>query len=426
MIYDGVLSTPARRSISAQMEHALAPAAGEEDQGDRAEPRARSRPAPSTRPSSCRSADPYCIERMDETAGMILVEGNAAAALGCMMAGVTVVAWYPITPSSSLPGDADRLHEEVPRSTRRRARRRSPSSRPRTRLPRIGMVIGAGWAGARAMTSTVGPGHLADGRVRRPGVLRRDPRRGLRHPAGRARRPACRRAPRRATSSRPRCCRTATPSTSCCIPASVEECYTMAMEAFDLAERFQTLVFVMSDLDLGDEHLDVASRSPIRRSRSIAARCSTQETLARTGRVGPLQGRRRRRHPVPHHSRRRHAGRTSRAAPATTTRGSTASGRTTTSHNMDRLARKFETARTARAAAEVDDVPGRAIGIIGYGTSHWAIVESRDQLERGERASDRLPAAARLSVHRGARRLHRPLRSRLRGRAEPRRPDAVS
>mgnify|MGYP003693723135 CR=1 FL=1 len=59
--------------------------------------------------------DPFVIEPMNETAGKILIEGNAAAAIGCMMAGVTVVAWYPITPSSSLCESLDRVHEEVPR-----------------------------------------------------------------------------------------------------------------------------------------------------------------------------------------------------------------------------------------------------------------------------------------------------------------------
>src|SRR5262245_210547 len=101
--------------------------------------------------------DPYVIERLNRTGGMILVEGNAAAALGCMMAGVTIVAWYPITPSSSLP---EALIDYLKKY------RRDPETGKTTyavvqaedELAALGMVIGAGWAGARAMTSTAGPG----------------------------------------------------------------------------------------------------------------------------------------------------------------------------------------------------------------------------------------------------------------------------
>ena len=80
--------------------------------------------------------DPFVIEPMNETAGKILIEGNAAAAIGCMMAGVTVVAWYPITPSSSLVRVAHRVHEEVPDRQGDRARRPSRSCRRRTKLRR--------------------------------------------------------------------------------------------------------------------------------------------------------------------------------------------------------------------------------------------------------------------------------------------------
>ena len=99
----------------------------------------------------------YWAEPMDKTAGMILVEGNAAAALGCMMAGVTVVAWYPITPSSSLPETLIGYLKKY---------RKDPETGKATyavvqaedEIASIGMVVGAGWAGARAMTSTSGPG----------------------------------------------------------------------------------------------------------------------------------------------------------------------------------------------------------------------------------------------------------------------------
>ena len=79
--------------------------------------------------------DPFVIEPMNETAGKILIEGNAAAAIGCMMAGVTVVAWYPITPSSSLCESLITYMKKY-RSTRRRGKRRSRSCRPKTRSRR--------------------------------------------------------------------------------------------------------------------------------------------------------------------------------------------------------------------------------------------------------------------------------------------------
>ena len=198
----------------------------------------------------------------------------------------------------------------------------------------------------------------------------------------------------------------------------------MAMDAFDLAERFQTLVFVMSDLDLGmntwmsqpfaypDKPLDRGKRA--RRRDAGADR-----------RVGPLQGRRRRRHSVPHDPGRRRCRRTSPAAPATTRRRSTASGRTTTSTTWtgwrassrprgsyvpkpDRAGRRRRRDRHHRVTAPAT------------GRSTRAAISS--QRETGIRTA--LPAAARLSVHRRADDLPRPLRAHLRRRAEPRRADA--
>ena len=193
--------------------------------------------------------DPYYVERMNETAGMILVEGNAAAALGCMMAGVTVVAWYPITPSSSLP---ETLISYMKKYRRDKATGKATFAivQAEDEIAAVGMVVGAGWAGARSMTSTSGPGISLMSEfaglayyAELPGVVfdvqRVGPSTGL---------------PTRTAQGD--ILKTAMLSHGdakqiLLIPASVEECYTMAMDAFDLTERFQTLVFVMSDLDLG-------------------------------------------------------------------------------------------------------------------------------------------------------------------------------
>ncbi|HYK48592.1 MAG TPA: 2-oxoacid:acceptor oxidoreductase family protein, partial [Terriglobales bacterium] len=100
--------------------------------------------------------DPYFIRRMDKTAGKIIIDGNSAAALGCMFAGATVVAWYPITPSSSLP------ESMIDYMKRFRIRADGKATfaivQAEDELAAIGMVLGAGWAGARAMTSSAGPG----------------------------------------------------------------------------------------------------------------------------------------------------------------------------------------------------------------------------------------------------------------------------
>ena len=121
---------------------------------------------------------------MDKTRGMILVEGNEAAAFGCMMAGVTVCAWYPITPSSSLPETLIQLmkkhrHEADGKAT-------YAIIQAEDEIASIGMVIGAGWAGARAMTSTSGPGISLMGEFAGLAYYAEVPGRGVRHPARRA------------------------------------------------------------------------------------------------------------------------------------------------------------------------------------------------------------------------------------------------
>ena len=145
---------------------------------------------------------------------MILVEGNAAGALGCMFAGVTVVAWYPITPSSSLPEtligymQKYRMDKETGKAT-------FAIVQAEDEIAAIGMVVGAGWAGARAMTSTSGPGISLMSEFAGLAYYAEVPASSSTSSAS-GRRPGCRRAPRRATSSAPRCSRTATPSRSCC------------------------------------------------------------------------------------------------------------------------------------------------------------------------------------------------------------------
>src|SRR5437660_2056925 len=192
--------------------------------------------------------DPFCIEPMNKTAGKILIEGNAAAAIGCMMAGVTVVAWYPITPSSSL------CESLIGYMKKYRVDKDGKATfaivQAEDEIASLGMVIGASWAGARSMTATAGPGISLMGEfaglayyAETPAVIfdvqRVGPSTGL--------------PTRTAQGDMVQAAFLSHGDTKhlMLIPCSVEESYTMAMQAFDLAEHFQTPVFVMMDLDLG-------------------------------------------------------------------------------------------------------------------------------------------------------------------------------
>ena len=319
----------------------------------------------------------FYIERMDETAGKIIIDGNSAAALGCMFAGCTVVTWYPITPSSSLVETMIEYMKEF---------RIGPDGKAtfaivqaEDELAAIGMVIGAGWAGARSMTATAGPGISLMSEfaglayyVEVPGVIwdiqRVGPSTGL---------------PTR--TSQGDILSTAFLSHGdtkhiMLIPCSVEECFNMATEAFNLAEQFQTLVFVMSDLDLGMNNWMSDPfqypTTPIKRGKVLS-----KEDLDRLGsfaRYKDIDGDGIGYRTLPG---------TSHPASAYFARGSGHNERAQYSeraddfeNNMERLNRKFETARSFVPRPEITKGRDAKIGIIGYGTSHWGITESRDQL----------------------------------------------
>jgi 2-oxoglutarate/2-oxoacid ferredoxin oxidoreductase subunit alpha len=376
MIYDGVLSSLLHVEM-AQMEHALRRQLGKKTRAIELNLGALQAGFEFAERHLVKQ-DPYYAERMDETAGMILVEGNAAAALGCMMAGVTVVAWYPITPSSSLP---ETLISYVKKYRRDKITGKATFAvvQAEDEIAAIGMVVGAGWAGARAMTSTSGPGISLMSEfaglayyAELPGVVfdvqRVGPSTGL--PTRTAQGDILKTAMLSHGDARQ----------ILLIPASVEECYTMAMDAFDLTERFQTLVFVMSDLDLAMNTWMSPTftypEKPLDRGKLLDA-----AVLARTGEWGryrDVDG-----DGIPYRTI------PGDGMPPYFTRGSGHNDKGQYSErpddyvkNMERLDRKFQTARKHVPKPEVFDVAGAEVGIVGYGTSHWAIVESRDQLER--------------------------------------------
>jgi 2-oxoglutarate ferredoxin oxidoreductase subunit alpha len=113
------------------------------------------------------------VRRADKVGDRIFVEGNAAAALGCVYGGATVCAWYPITPSSSVAEAFEKYCRKYRRPRDRRGALRHRAGRGRDRLHRHGHR--RGWNGARAFTATSRPRRVADDRVHRPGLLRRDP-----------------------------------------------------------------------------------------------------------------------------------------------------------------------------------------------------------------------------------------------------------
>jgi 2-oxoglutarate ferredoxin oxidoreductase subunit alpha len=323
--------------------------------------------------------DPFLVKRMDKTAGKIIIDGNSAAALGCMFAGVTVVTWYPITPSSSL---CETLIDYMKRF------RIGPDGKAtfaivqaEDELAAIGMVLGAGWAGARAMTATAGPGISLMAEFAGLGYY--------------AEVPAVIWDVQRVGPSTGLPTRTAQGDISFAaflshgdtrhillLPCSVEECFTMAMEAFDLAEHLQTPVFIMSDLDLGMNNWMsdpfAYPDKPIKRGKVLS-----KEDLDRLGGFARYQdvdgdGIGYRTLPGTNHP-----------AAAYFTRGSGHNERAQYSerpddyqNNMDRLNRKFETARSFVPKPEVVANGTSKIGVIAYGTSHWASTESRDQLAR--------------------------------------------
>jgi 2-oxoglutarate ferredoxin oxidoreductase subunit alpha len=377
MIYDGVLARLLDIDL-AQMEKALAKQMGKKVKAvtlNRAALQAGWEYADQHLPKQ----DRFHIAPMDKTTGMILIEGNAAAAIGCMMAGVTVVAWYPITPSSSLCETLItymrkyRMDAETGKAT-------FAIVQAEDEIASLGMVIGAGWAGARAMTATAGPGislmseftglgYYAEVPAVIFDVQRVGPSTGL--PTRTAQGDVLFAALLSHGDTRH----------PMLFPSSPEESYTLAMHAFDLAERLQTPVFVMMDLDLGmNTWMSEAftyPTAPIDRGKML-----DEATLKRLGewfRYVDADG-----DGIPYRTI------PGDGMPPYFARGSGHNAQAAYSEraddyvdNIDRLARKFETARALVPRPIVDQNPKARIGFLGYGTSHWAIAESRDQLRDG-------------------------------------------
>ena len=320
---------------------------------------------------------PYRIEPMAATEGLIMMTGNEAAALGAVFGGVTFAAWYPITPSTSVIDALNNYLEQY---------RRDPQTGEATyavvqaedELAAIGMIVGAGFAGARAMTATSGPGislmaeyvglaYFAEVPAVIWDIQRVGPSTGL---------------PTRTSQGDvlfTYYLGHGDTKNVILLPASLAECFEYGYRAFDLADTLQTPVFVLSDLDLGMNNwmsppFDYPAE-PLRRGKVLSADDVAERGFARYKDIDgdgipyrPLPG-----NPHP------------RAAYFA--RGTGHNDAAVYSErpedweaNMLRLARKFDTARDLVPGPMVEAAPEAEIGLIAYGTTEPAIREARDRL----------------------------------------------
>lgn len=339
--------------------------------------------------------DAFKVQRMNKTSGQIMIDGNTAGALGAIYGGVNFVGWYPITPATSL---ADALDAYLPRL--RKGEDGVPTYsvvQAEDELSALGMVLGAGWAGARSMTSTSGPGislmaefsglgYFAEIPAVIWDVQRMGPATGL---------------PTRVSQGdvlKAYYLGHGDTKHVVLLPGNVKECFEFGWRAFDLAEQLQTPVFVLSDLDIGmnqwmSEPFEYPTE-PMNRGKVLNA-----EDLARLkgfARYKDVDG----------------DGVGYRTLPGTDhplaayfTRGSGHNERAILSEksedwvaNMERLTRKFETARSLVPAPVADYMNGASqpadIGIIFYGSTLPAVAEGRHRLDEAGVKTDALRVRA--------------------------------
>jgi 2-oxoglutarate ferredoxin oxidoreductase subunit alpha len=332
--------------------------------------------------------DPYKVERLDSKRDLILVEGNTASALGAIFGGVSFAAWYPITPASSL---ADALEEYLPELRNDEGSGKSTYAviQAEDEIAAIGMAVGAGWAGARAMTSTSGPGislmaefaglaFFAEIPVVIWDVQRMGPSTGL---------------PTRTSQGDVLFVRFLGHGDTkqvMLLPGTVAECFEFGWRAFDIAERLQTPVFILSDLDLGmnlwmSEPFSYPNR-PMDRGKVLTA-----EDLERIGEFARYRdvdkdG-------IPY----RTLPGTDHPLAAYFTRGTGHTDNAIYSErpedweaNMTRLWRKLETAVEYLPHPLLEEMEGSKIGLIAFGSTDAAVQEARSQLANQDVFTDYL------------------------------------
>ncbi|HWK90504.1 MAG TPA: 2-oxoacid:acceptor oxidoreductase subunit alpha [Longimicrobium sp.] len=325
---------------------------------------------------------PIRLARMDATGEHILIDGNTAAALGCVYAGATVAAWYPITPSTSLVDAFTRFTKRL-RQDPASGKGRVAVIQAEDELAAAGMVIGAAWVGARSFTATAGPGISLMGEfiglayyAEIPAVFfdvqRTGPSTGM---------------PTRTQQGDLLLCAYASHGDTrhiLLLPADPGECFAFAVAAFDLAERFQTPVFVLSDLDIGMNDWMVPRLQwddGYRPDRGEVVTPEQLEAMQRFSRYLDVDG----------------DGIAARTLPgvhpkgAFFTRGSGHSKYGTYTEDaaeyvevMERLARKLDNAALQVPQPEIRSAPGATVGLVSMGGCHRAVLEAVARLaERG-------------------------------------------
>ncbi len=324
-------------------------------------------------------SDPYYVSPMDKTRGLIMADGNTAAALGSIYGGVQFAAWYPITPASSL---AESLNIFLPTLRKKDGKANYAVLQAEDELAAIGMTVGAGWSGLRAMTSTSGPGislmaeyaglaYYSEVPLVIWDVQRIGPSTGL--------------PTRTAQGDLTEINYLSHGDTQQVIllPGSVYECFEFGWKAFDLAERLQMPVFVLSDLDLGMNQWMTEPfaypQTPMDRGK-ILWETDLEKSAGVWARYKDVDG-----DGIPY----RTVPGNLHPASAWFGRGTghDENARYTEDHAtweamMARLVKKYETARHLVPAPILDEPAGAEVGIISYGSSAPAVEEARVLLEQ--------------------------------------------
>jgi 2-oxoglutarate ferredoxin oxidoreductase subunit alpha len=322
---------------------------------------------------------PIRVQRMDATKSHVMVTGNAATALGCVYAGATVGAWYPITPATSV---MDGFKEWCQRF------RVDPETgkhdycivQAEDELAAAGMVIGANWMGARSFTPTSGAGidlmsefiglaYYAEVPSVFVDVQRTGPSTGM---------------PTRTQQGDLLLTAYASHGDTkhvCLYPANPKECFEFAVNAFDLAERFQTPVFLLSDLDIGMNDWMIPKLEwddAFRPDRGKVLSADELEEMKSFSRYLDVDG-----DGIPYRTR---PGDHPRGAYFTRGSGHDKHGKYTEDSEaylevVDRIARKVQSAADHVPQPEVHAVEGGGrYGIVSIGGAHWAVMEARDEL----------------------------------------------
>ena len=324
--------------------------------------------------------DPFYLESMNKTDGLIMADGNTAAALGSIFGGVQFAGWYPITPATSL---AEALNDYLPVLRKREDGKHTYAIvQAEDELAALGMAVGAGWSGLRAMTSTSGPGlslmtefaglaYYAEVPVVIWDVQRIGPSTGL---------------PTRTSQGDLTFTYNIGHGDShsvILLPGDVYECFEFGWKSFDIAERLQTPVFVLSDLDMGmNQWMSkpfLYPETPMDRGKVLWEKDLEElkgnwgRYLDKDGDAIPYRTIPGNKHPLSSYFTRG----TGHDEYAKYTEDSAMYIK-----NMERLARKQETAKDHVPAPVLHATKGATVGIIAYGSTENAILEAQSQLEK--------------------------------------------